>query len=349
MRLKIAEFDLLYLALLTKEQVKPLSRWEKKFGPGEIKALKSLGLKTRSIERRLESGQKVDELVFSASGHPIDSYADAFERKPIDHSLQSALLEGKLFGYPECCVNSYAKKGYLPNGLPEDDQRLLFHWACPGCQVTNRLLPGYRSAYEEAQRLRQKYTAGKHWQGRLAVVVPSLGLASCLLLGGCTRQPTDSTEVPNQVLDLGTPTIQPDTPYQEPDIHWLAVEDDSDQDYLKDGWEDHFGLDQSNQDTDGNGVLDGPQLAKRLWDTIQDPPAWIEVHHYLMRGVVRCAQCGEAINMGHIWLANTSKSDTTQISYLALHYMEHGSLAHQAEGGITEIVNPIELDSLLSK
>jgi hypothetical protein len=349
MRLKIAEFDLLYLALLTKEQVKPLSRWEKEFGPGEIKALKYLGLKTSSIERRLESGRRIEELIFSKSNDSIEAYRDAFEGRRVNNSFDTALLEGKLFGYPECCVKSFATHGYLPNELSEDDQQLLFHWACPDCQVTNRLLPEYRSAYEEAQWLQQQYAAGKPWQGRLAVMIPSLGIASCLLLCGCEKKSTDSSEVYNQVLDLSSPTIQPGIPYQEPDIHWLAVEDDSDQDYLKDGWEDHFGLDQSNRDTDGNGVLDGPQLAKKLWDTIQNPPAWIEVHHNLMRGVVRCAMCGEAINMGHIWLANTSKSDTTRISYLALHYMEHGSLAHQAEGGITEIVNPIELDSVLSE
>lgn len=39
---KIYDFDFYYLALLTKEGIKPLSRWEKEFTSSEINLLKKL-------------------------------------------------------------------------------------------------------------------------------------------------------------------------------------------------------------------------------------------------------------------------------------------------------------------
>lgn len=332
MRLKSIEFDLLYLALLTKEQVKPLSRWEKKFGPSEIKALKSLGLKSRSIERRLESGRRIEELVFSRSDEPIEAYAHAFERRRVDNSFDTALLEGKLFGYPECCVKSFATHGYLPNGLASEDQEILFYWACPNCKVTPGLLPRYRSVHEEAKRLQSEWHAKKVTRKQVAGLVTCAGLASCLLLTGCGHKSTN--------------------PKPETDVHWIALEKDADQDYLKDEWEDHFQLNPSKRDTDRDGVPDGPQLAKSMWNTIQNCPDsidWVEVKSRHMYGFYTCSKCGETVNMGYVEITNLQSNASICVDILALHFMEHGSFAYEAKEGITGIVNPIELDSVLSK
>lgn len=332
MRLKSIEFDLLYLALLTKRQVKPLSRWEKKFGPSEIKALKSLGLKSRSIERRLESGRRIEELVFSKSDEPIEAYADAFERRRVDNSFDTALLEGKLFGYPECCVKSFATHGYLPNELASEDQEILFYWACPNCKVTPGLLPRYRSVHEEAKRLQLEYHAKKVSRKQVAELVTCVGLTSCLLLTGCGHKSTN--------------------PKPETDVHWIVLEKDADQDYLKDEWEGHFRLNPSKRDTDRDGVPDGPQLAKSMWNTIQNCPDsldWVEVKSRHMYGLYTCSKCGKTVNMGYVEITNLQSNTSICVDILALHFMEHGSFAYEAKEGITGVVNPIELDSVLSK
>ena len=332
MKLRNIEFDLLYLGLLTKEQVKPLSRWEGEFRRTEIKALKSLGLKTKTVERYLASGRIFQELIFSEDAGAIRAYANAFTRKPFDHSRHTALLEGRLFGYPGCCVDSFVTHGYVPNGLDEEDQKILFHWACSHCKVTPGLLPRYRNIYEEARRLRSDCGVRNAGGRRVAGLVPTLGVASCLLLAGWTHKST--------------------TPTQETDIHWITLEKDADHDYLKDEWEAHFGLSPSLRDTDHNGVLDGPQLAKSMSSIIQNPPDWIdwiEVEYRTMYGLYRCSKCGETVNMGYVEVTNTRKNTSIRVGFLALHFMEHGSLAYESEEGVAGVVNPVQLDSVLSE
>jgi hypothetical protein len=328
-RLRSIEFDLLYLGLLTKKEVKPLSRWEKRLGPMETEALKSMGLKIRSIKRYLKSGQIFEELIFSENEELIDVYANTFMEKPINNSYKTALLEGKLFGYPECCVRSFISRGYLPNGFNMDDQQILFHWACPNCNVTPKLLPQYRNAYEEARLMQRGYPSKKLKNRQVARIIPLVGLASCILVIGCEHKSI--------------------TPSGKPDIHWISVENDSDDDYLKDEWEEHLGLDPSNPDTDGNTVLDGVQLAKRLWSQIQNPPEWIKIDDHWSRGIHTCSKCGQAVNMGCMEITNTSKNASIMVSYLALHYLEHGSLVYEGKEGISGLVDAIQLDSILSE
>ncbi|NIN00790.1 MAG: hypothetical protein GTO24_22735 [candidate division Zixibacteria bacterium] len=332
MKLRNMEFDLLYLGLLTKEQVKPLSRWEGEFRRTEIKALKSLGLKTKTVERDLASGRISQELVFSEDAEMIRAYANAFAKKPIDHSRETALLEGRLFGYPECCVNSFVTHGYAPNGLSKEDQKILFHWACSDCKFTPGLLPRYRDIYEEARRLRSGYSVRSAGGRRVAALVSTLGLASCLLLAGCSHKST--------------------SPTQETDVHWITLEKDADQDYLKDEWEVHLGLSPYLRDTDRNGVLDGPQLAKSMSSIIQNPPDWIDWLEFQandMRGFYTCSKCGQGVNMGFVQITNTRKNESIQVGYLSLHFMQHGSFAYEGGGGVAGVVNPVQLDSVLSE
>ena len=332
-RLRNMEFDLLYLALLTKKEVKPLSRWERRLGPVEIEALKSMGLKIKPIKRYLESGQVFEELIFSGNEEWLDVYANAFMGKHMDNSHGAALLEGKLFGYPECCVRSFVSSGYLPNGFDADDQQILFHWACPTCHVTPKLLPRYRSVYQEARLIEKRYSLKKLKNGQVAGIIPVIGLASCILVIGCEHKSIKHKST---------------TPPDKPDIHCISVQNDSDNDYLKDEWEEHLGLDPSNPDTDGNSVLDGVQLAKRLWCQIQNPPGWIKIDDHQMFGLYVCSKCGATVNMGYIEITNTSKNASVMVDYLALHYMEHGSLAYEGKEGIGGLVDAIQLDSILS-
>jgi hypothetical protein len=332
MKLRNIEFDLLYLGLLTREQVKPLSRWEGEFRRTEIKALKSLGLKTKTVERYLASGRIFQELIFGEDAEMIRAYANAFAKKPIDHSRHTALLEGRLFGYPGCCVDSFVTHGYVPNGLDEEDQKILFHWACSDCKVTPVLLPRYRNIYEETQRLRSEWGVRNAGGRRVAGLVPTLGVASCLLLAGCSHKST--------------------SPTQETDIHWITLEKDFDRDYLKDEWEAHFGLSPSKRDTDRDGMLDGPQLAKSMSSIIQNPPDWIdwiEVEYRTVYGLYGCSKCGETVNMGYVEVTNTLKNTSIRVDFLALHFMEHGSLAYESEEGVAGVVNPVQLDSVLSE
>ena len=195
MRLRNIEFDLLYLGLLTKAQIKPLSRWEGEFGGTEIRAMKSLGLKTESVERCLDSGRAHEELVFSRDKGLVGSYTRAFMKKPISHSREAATLEGRLFGFPDCCVRSFADLGHLPSGLSDADQQLLFHRACPDCETTRELLPAYRATYAEARQLWEKRSQREAKRRHVAGIIPAVGLASCLLLGGCEGKKSGPTVI----------------------------------------------------------------------------------------------------------------------------------------------------------
>jgi hypothetical protein len=142
--LKAVDFELAYLALLTREGVKPLSRWEKPLGEGALAALGRMGLLVRQVSRTIQSGRDVTETVFCVSPAYAQIYAHAFAGRPIDKSPQTVRLEGFLFGYPPCCVRNYVKHPYAPNDLPDENRKILFHWACEGCAITPLLLPAYR-------------------------------------------------------------------------------------------------------------------------------------------------------------------------------------------------------------
>ncbi|MBN1975293.1 MAG: hypothetical protein JW787_16755 [Sedimentisphaerales bacterium] len=142
--LKQIDFELAYLALLTREGVKPLSRWEKPLEDKEMELLGAIGLQTKRIARTVRAGRGVSESIFSRSPAYIDLYTKRFENKPIEKSVETQRFEGFLFGYPPCCIEQYILKPYAANNLAEKDQKILFHWACSGCKITPFLLDSYR-------------------------------------------------------------------------------------------------------------------------------------------------------------------------------------------------------------
>ena len=146
--LKEIDFELAYLALLTYEGLKPLSRWEKPLDEKGLEILRRLGLKTKQIRRKVKTGEDVIETIFSRSSTCLELYEQRFANTPVDKSAETQRFEGFLFGYPACCTDQYIRKPYAPNNIPADDQRILFHWACGNCKITPVLLPAYRRAYD---------------------------------------------------------------------------------------------------------------------------------------------------------------------------------------------------------
>ena len=150
--LKEIDSELAYLAVLTREGLKPLSRWEKSLTDGDLELLQRTGLITKQVRRTVKTGKEIVETIFSRTPAYIQLYEQAFGNTPIDKSPQTKRFEGFLFGYPPCCVNQYIRKPYAPNNLPQQQQKILFHWACRDCKVTPAMLPVYKNAHDLLER-----------------------------------------------------------------------------------------------------------------------------------------------------------------------------------------------------
>ena len=96
--LKEIDFELAYLALLTCEGLKPLSRWEKSLDDHGLKLLQRMGLLTKQILRTVETGKEIVETIFSRLPGYIQLYEQRFANTPINKSAQTQRFEGFLFG-----------------------------------------------------------------------------------------------------------------------------------------------------------------------------------------------------------------------------------------------------------
>ena len=88
------------------------------------------------------------ETVLGLAAGSLDVYEHRCAGRPVDKSAETVRFEGYVFGYPPCCVEQYVTQPYRPNGLPKEQQEILFHWACPGCKITDLLLPLYQQVYD---------------------------------------------------------------------------------------------------------------------------------------------------------------------------------------------------------
>ncbi len=147
-QLKEIDFELAYLVLLTREGLKPLSRWEKPLDDHGVGLLQQVGLLTKQIQRTVKTGKIVIETIFSVSAGYIQLYEKQFDSTPIDKSAATVRFEGFLFGYPPCCIDEYIRHPYTNNSLVSEQQKLLFHWACKDCKITPILLPAYKSIHD---------------------------------------------------------------------------------------------------------------------------------------------------------------------------------------------------------
>lgn len=145
--LKEIDFELAYLVLLTREGLKPLSRWEKPLDDHGLGLLRRMGLITKQIRRTVKTGKVILETIFSTSAGYIQLYEKRFAGKPIDKSAQAQRFEGFLFGFPPCCVDEYIRHPYAKNNLSPEDQKILFHWACKDCKITPLILPVCKSIH----------------------------------------------------------------------------------------------------------------------------------------------------------------------------------------------------------
>jgi hypothetical protein len=332
------EFELAYLALLTKYKIKRLSRWEKRLDPEATAILRDLGLEVGHVERRLFLGRKTYETVFSMQPRWIDLYRSRFGGRRVKESADEARLKGFLFGYPACCVEAFIERPYSANGLLPADQAILFHWACSACKATPLLLREYRKIHDECLRFHGGHVRALHpYYGRKAragsgllrlarqaALPAAAGLSSLLLLPQvgsphASRSHASGEEVPS-------------------DPHILAVSDDVDGDYLSYFEELTLGLDPYTADIEADSIPSGVARAYALCDLICDlswhwlgdpdiPENRPYVLDFAMCGIVECPICGELINMGYTVVVNPVTSQQEVVYYMDLHFMEHGGLS----------------------
>ena len=342
--LKKLEFELAYLVLLTRRGIKPLSRWEKPLQDDEYKLFKEFGLKTAFVERQVLSGKTVEELIFSNSEAYIDVYFRKFDNTLIHKTAETQSIEGFLFGYPPCCVEQYMKNGYQKNELSPEEQQVLFHWACRGCAITPQLLPLYKETYAECHKI---FSAEKPADFKLPADFFKTRPVQATIAAGMT--------LAFMATNIGL--YMPKTAFAAPvfgDRHQIALPEDSDadQDLLTNNEEPLLKTDPLKPDTDGNGVIDGEQLAKELLGLINqlpreektDEPYLID---FAMKGLEECTICGESINMGYVQIVNPLENQSIEVPYICLHYMEHGTFAY--DGSLHKgRLNPVLLKVVLT-
>ena len=146
--LKRIDFELAYLALLTYKGIKPLSRWEKTLDDKGLQSLQGMDLVVKQITKTVKTGGHVVETLFSRLPAYIQLYEQHFANQPLDKSIETQRFEGYLFGYPSCCVEQFIRRPYAENNLPENEQKILFHWACSDCRITPVLLEAYKNVYK---------------------------------------------------------------------------------------------------------------------------------------------------------------------------------------------------------
>jgi len=300
--LKRLGFDIAYLAVLTRERVKPLSRWEGRFSRRQVRALRHLGLRTDTVERPLLNGGTTNELIFSSSSRYLDLYRRKYHRRPIAKDRQTVTTEGFLFGYPACCVHNFAENGYARNEFQGRGQEILFHWACPGCRATPELLPHYRDVH---RRCREALASqGPSPAQLLRASLPAAALSLLFALAPSRAGAGDA--------------------------HWLPLgEGDSDGDYLAYNEEILLGT----QCAVPAGDPSGPQEAVKYANLITALPGTpSETSCYadsaLVYGIETCQICSETLNMGFVTIHNPLRALSIDIPFIALHYMQHGSFSY---------------------
>lgn len=328
-------FDVAYLALLTKYNIKRLSRWEGKLSEAQVAVLRDLGLEVTEVRRRLLFGRRTDETVFSLGKRWTDLYMSRFDMTRIRETPEELRLKGFLFGYPACCVEFFIRKPYSRNGLARRDQEILFHWACPGCKVTPALVREYRSVHSECLSIfggivpevtspphagREHATAGLTGLLRWRTVPVAAGLSALLLLpsGGCNR--SDTCEPKPEL----------------PGDHVIAIGDDTDGDYLS--WPEEIlsGTSANNYDTARDGIADAVARAHYVRDLIENlPDTASTTEPYKIderqRGIEVCETCGTVVNMGCVRIVNPARGLEMEVPYICLHYLEHGGLSFEGD------------------
>jgi len=318
-RLGKLPFELAYLALLTSYRIKPLSRWEASLGRRELDMLGGLGLEVSEIERYTLLGRRQPRIIFSKSPRYVTEYRRHFAGRRLSHSPSATRLEGWFFGYPSCCVDRFVRKPYAMNGLPKEDQRILFHWACPDCAGTESLLREYRRIHEECVRI---VGHEPEWNG--------------LIGGNSVRRPSLGRAIPWAASIAALTLLHGLHGAGATDPHVLPTPDDTDFDGLSYAEERLLGKCPSLDDVDGNMILDGIDVSATLHamitalpsSAIPDGPYAIPVMYY---GLEECSVCGALVNMGYYRIIHPLRGLEVELPVIGLHYLEHGSIGYDGD------------------
>jgi hypothetical protein len=309
------DFQLLYLAEITRQKVKPLSRWEKPLDSEIHRWLRRQGFKVDTIPRKTLLRRKIYETIFSTSSHYLDFYHRKFYNTCLNKKAEVQRLEGFLFGYPACCVDQFIRQPYIANGFKREEQELLFHWACPNCFSSRELLPYYRAINRDVrERYQQEFSnLSIEIEQRAHLSHKKMAFAAamvCLLSSGVLfgKAPSDST-------------------------HFIPVAGDMDSDGLTYAEEFYLGNDFQNPVTGLSNKTDGEFWSlyfKAIIDTLPtspqpDRPYKIE---YPAWGLETCQKCGEEVNMGFVRIVNPLRNLESDIPYIGLHYLEKGCFSY---------------------
>jgi len=146
--------DALYLGVLTARGVKPLSRIEYQVPTWALDTLRGLGVSIEPVMRFAANGTGVSHLMLGTDAQRLARYRREYGGTRLDDSAPCVVrAQARNFGYPACCAEAYIAHPYAQSGLLPEDQALLFHRACAGCVASPRLLPAYRAALAQAERL----------------------------------------------------------------------------------------------------------------------------------------------------------------------------------------------------
>jgi hypothetical protein len=294
--------ELGYLVALTRAGLKPLSRWEWGLDAVARRAIEREGLKVDTVVRRTRIGRRVPETVFARKSRYVDLYRRRYDGTRIRDTSEEARFQGRLFGYPSCCVEAFVEQPYAPNTLDPRDQAILFHWACPSCRTTPGLLREYRRANAiwgngRFSGWERELTVNRRG-GWAAKVAASLALAAGTAAMASVPQ----------------------------NLHQWYASEDGDQDGLSVAEEMRMGTNWHRDDTDGDQVNDGLQVGRKLAQLIAQPLPWVTVVHHGFRGLVTCEVCGQDVNMGYVVLENHFNGLSMQLNYIDIHAMENGCM-----------------------
>jgi hypothetical protein len=331
------DFELFYLAELTRRKIKPLSRWEKSLDSSLIEWLKKQDLIVESIPRYTLRGRKIYEIIFSTYSGYIDYYQKRFWGKPLSKITGVQKVEGFLFGYPSCCVNAFIMKPYQKNNLKISEQRLLFHWACPNCRITPSLLHEYASIHHQTEEWYRNYFNIPEKQPTNIIKKLSLAASLALCLG--------ISSVNGQVI--------PDS------LHFIPVLNDQDHDGLSYAEEIFLG---SNFNTDFSfpGINDNVYWTQYfdmlIWNlpTTQqtDRPYRLDFKTW---GSETCSRCGATVNMGYVKIVNPLRNLEMDIDYIGLHYLTNHCFSYDGSihsgridiDSLKQILRPYDINHLL--
>lgn len=142
---------LIFLAHLTLAGIKPLRRVEWDLAAEEMQYLTDLDLHVQRVTRSTLGGGPIVQVVFSRNETTLVEYLRCFEGTSLEKTPEIIRQEGRFFGFPSCCVESFIRTGgeQLPNGLAPEDQGILYHWVCPSCRVTPELVAQYRRVWRK--------------------------------------------------------------------------------------------------------------------------------------------------------------------------------------------------------